>query len=191
MWAIQHWDVEPDILLSAKGIASGMPLSAMVARADVMTWTAGAHGSTYGGNPVALAAMLETIRLLEEGLVANAAIRGEEAISGLRDLIDRYPGMVDDVRGKGLMVGVEFASGEIAEAVQLTAFRRGLLVLEAGDDVVRMCPPLIVSESEVATAVRIFEAAVEEVAGHRRESIEAVHQAAREGLLDEEMESAI
>ena len=191
MWAIQHWDVEPDILLSAKGIASGMPVSAVVARADLMTWTAGAHGSTYGGNPVALAAMLETIALLEEGLVANAAIRGEEAIAGLRDLVDRYPGLVRDVRGKGLMVGVQFASGEIAEAVQLAAFRRGLLVLEAGDDVVRMCPPLIVSEAEVATAVRLFEGAVEEVAGHRRESIEAVHEAAREGLLDEEMESAI
>ncbi len=168
-----------------------MPVSAVVARADVMSWSAGAHGSTYGGNPVALAAMIETIRLLEEGLVANAAIRGEEALAGLRDLVDRYPGMVREVRGKGLMVGVELVSGEVAEAVQLAAFRRGLLVLEAGDDVVRMCPPLMVSEAEVATAVRIFESAVEEVAGHRAEAIEAVHAAAREGLLDEEVESAI
>ncbi len=191
MWAVQHWDVEPDILLTAKGIASGMPVSAMIARADLMSWGPGAHGSTYGGNPVALAALLETVRLLEEGLVANAAIRGEEAIEGLRDLVDRYPGMVHDVRGKGLMIGVQFAAGEIAEAVQMAAFRRGLLVLEAGDDCVRMCPPLVVSEAEVATAVAIFNDAVEEVAVHRAAAIEAVHAAAREGLLDEEVESAI
>ncbi len=191
MWAIQHWDVEPDVVLSAKGIASGMPVSAVVARAEVMSWGPGAHGSTYGGNPVALAAMLETIQLLEEGLVANATIRGEEALRGLGDLVDRYPGMVRDVRGRGLMIGVEFIDGETAEAVQLAAFRRGLLVLEAGDDVVRMCPPLVVSEAEVGTAVALFEAAVEEVAGHRFEAIEAVHRAAREGLLDDEVESAI
>jgi 4-aminobutyrate aminotransferase len=190
MWAIQHWDVEPDILLAAKGIASGMPVSAVVARASVMNWGLGAHGSTFGGNPISLAAMLETIELLENGLVANAAIRGDEAIGGLRDLVDRYPGLVRDVRGKGLMIGVEFSSGAVAEAVQLAAFRRGLLVLEAGDDVIRMSPPLVVSEREVATALRIFQAAVEEVAGHRQEAIEAVHAAALQGLLDEEVEAA-
>ncbi|HYM83068.1 MAG TPA: aminotransferase class III-fold pyridoxal phosphate-dependent enzyme [Candidatus Dormibacteraeota bacterium] len=191
MWAIQHWDAEPDILLAAKGIASGMPVSAVVAKAELMSWGAGTHGSTYGGNRVALAALLESIGLLEDGLVANAAVRGEEAILGLRPLVDRYPGMVRDVRGKGLMIGVQFASGELAEAVQLAAFRRGLLVLEAGDDVVRMSPPLIVSEAEVATAVAIFESAVEEVASHRHEAVAAVHEAAAAGLLDEEVESAI
>ena len=92
MWAIEHWGVEPDILLSAKGIASGMPLGAMVARADLLeSWGVGAHGSTYGGNPVACAAALATMDLLEGGLIANAAARGEQALAGLRPLVDRYP----------------------------------------------------------------------------------------------------
>ena len=191
MWAIQHWGVEPDILLTAKGIASGMPVAGMVARAEVMDWLPGAHGSTYGGNPVALAALLETIRLLEEGLVANAAVRGEEALDELRCLTDRFPGLIREVRGKGLMIGIQFAHPELAEATQMAAFRRGLLVLEAGDDCVRMSPPLTVSAAEIETAVRIFCASVEEVAIDRVGSVQRVHDAAREGLLDEEVESAI
>ena len=145
MWAIEHWGVEPDILLTAKGIASGMPIGAMVAKEEVMSWTPGAHGSTYGGNPVALAALLETIDLLEEGLVVNAAERGEQGLRGLRPLLEHYPGLVRDVRGKGLMIGVELDSKETAEAVQRQAFERGLLVLEAGEDCVRMSPPLVVT----------------------------------------------
>ena len=125
MWAIQHWDVEPDILLTAKGIGSGMPVGAMVAKAEVMSWGPGAHGSTYGGNPVALAALLETIRLLEGGLIANAGIRGRQVLDGLRPLVDRFPGLVKDVRGKGLMIGIQFDSGETADAVQMQAFDRG------------------------------------------------------------------
>ena len=164
MWAIQHWDVEPDVLLVAKGVASGLPLGAMVARADVMTWGAGAHGSTFGGNPVACAAALETIALLEEGLVENAALRGEQALAGLRPLVRRHEKIVRDVRGKGLMIGVQFDSGATAKAVELAAFRRGLLVLEAGEDVVRMSPPLVVSAEQVDAAVRIFGEAVAEVA---------------------------
>lgn len=167
MWAIQHWDVEPDILLTAKGIGSGMPVGAMVARADVMTWGPGAHGSTYGGNPIALAAMLETIRLLEGGLIANAGIRGRQLVDGLRPLVDRHPGLVRDVRGRGLMLGIQFDSGETAEAVQMAAFGRGLLVLEAGDDCVRMSPPLVVTEAEVATAIRLLGESVAEVAERR------------------------
>ena len=113
MWAIEHWGVEPDILLTAKGIASGMPLGAMVARAELLeTWGPGAHGSTYGGNPVACAAALATIELLEGGLIDNAAVRGEQALAGLRPLIDRYDGLVRDVRGKGLMLGVEFDTAD-------------------------------------------------------------------------------
>ena len=149
MWAVQHWDVEPDILLTAKGIGSGMPVGAMIARSDLMTWGPGAHGSTYGGNPVALAALLETIRLLENGLIANAGIRGREIQDALRPLLQRHPALVKDVRGKGLMIGIQFDSGETAEAVQMQAFERGLLVLEAGDDCVRMSPPLVVSQAEV------------------------------------------
>ena len=103
MWAIEHAGVEPDILLSAKGIASGMPLGALVARAEILeAWSTGAHGSTYGGNPVACAAALATIELLEGGLIDNAAARGEQAFAGLRPLIDRYDGLVVDVRGRGL-----------------------------------------------------------------------------------------
>ncbi|HTS14372.1 MAG TPA: aminotransferase class III-fold pyridoxal phosphate-dependent enzyme [Candidatus Sulfotelmatobacter sp.] len=164
MWAIEHWGVEPDVLVAAKGIASGMPISAVVARSELMDWGPGAHGSTYGGNPVACAALIATVKLLEGGLVANAAARGEQALAALRPLVRRHESIVRDVRGKGLMIGVQFDAGATADAVQLAAFRRGLLVLEAGDDVVRMSPALIVDETHVATGVRLFEEAVAEVA---------------------------
>ncbi len=185
MWAIQHWDVEPDILLTAKGIGSGMPVGAMIARDEVMSWGPGAHGSTYGGNPVSLAALMETIRLLEGGLIANAGIRGREIMDGLRPLLDRLPSLVKDVRGKGLMVGIQFDSGETADAVQMQAFDRGLLVLEAGDDCVRMSPPLVVSQSEAATAVRIFSEAVAHVAGNRTADIAEVKHSTRARLATE------
>jgi len=171
MWAIEHWGVEPDILLTAKGIGSGMPVGAMVARAEIMSWGPGAHGSTYGGNPIALAALLETIRLLEGGLIANAAARGNQVQDGLRPLVNRFPGIVKDVRGKGLMIGIQFDSGDTAEAVQMQAFDRGLLVLEAGEDCVRMSPPLVVTEAEADTAVRIFTESVAHVALHRGEDV--------------------
>jgi 4-aminobutyrate aminotransferase len=167
MWAIEHWDVEPDILLTAKGIASGMPLSAMVAPAHILeSWGIGAHGSTYGGNPVACAAALATIELLEGGLIENAAVRGEEAMAGLRDVRGRHPASVLDVRGKGLMIGVEFSSPEFAEEVQYACFERGLLVLECGKQTVRLCPPLVASANDVETAVRIFGEAVAAVEAH-------------------------
>lgn len=183
MWAIEHWDVEPDILLTAKGIGSGMPVGAMIAKSSVMTWGPGAHGSTYGGNPVSLAALLATIKLLEGGLMDNATERGAEIMSALRPLVDRFPGMVKDVRGKGLMIGVQFDSGDTAEAVQMQAFDRGLLVLEAGDDCVRMSPPLVVTEAEAATAVRIFTEAVEHVAIHRADDLAEVSAEVAEGLV--------
>jgi 4-aminobutyrate aminotransferase len=165
MWAIEHWDVEPDIVLIAKGIASGMPIGAMVARAEIMeSWSVGAHGSTYGGNPVACAAALATIDLLEGGLVENAKARGNELLVGLAELAGRFPNAVSDVRGRGLMVGVEFADPKLAEAVQLAAFQRGLLVLECGRQTVRMCPPLIATADDIAIALRIFGEAVAAVA---------------------------
>ena len=164
MWAVEHWGVTPDMVVLAKGIASGLPLGAMVARADLFDWTKGAHGSTYGGNPLACAAALETIRLLEGGLVDNAARMGDRLMGALRErLIGRYP-IAREVRGRGLMIGIAFDSGEHAEAVQEASFQRGLLVLEAGDDVVRMCPALSVAPEQVDTAVTIFEEAVAEVA---------------------------
>jgi 4-aminobutyrate aminotransferase len=164
MWAIEHWGVQPDIVAIAKGIASGMPLGAMVARADLMSWSKGHHGSTFGGNAVSCAAALTTIELLEEGLMDNATQRGEQAMAGLRPLAGDYPDLIRDVRGKGLMIGVQFDSGETAEAVQWACFERGLLVLEAGDDVVRMCPPLVLDAQNVDTGVAIFGEAVAEVA---------------------------
>ena len=185
MWAIQHWDVEPDILLTAKGIGSGMPVGAMIARAEVMSWGPGAHGSTYGGNPVSLAALMETIRLLEGGLIANAGIRGRQVMDGLRPLMDRFPGIVKDVRGKGLMIGIQFDSGETADAVQMQAFDRGLLVLEAGDDCVRMSPPLVVTQAEADTAIRLFTEAVAHVAGHRAEDVAERKAAQRAGYATE------
>jgi 4-aminobutyrate aminotransferase len=164
MWAVEHWNVQPDIVAVAKGIASGMPLGAMIARADLMSWGKGHHGSTFGGNAVSCAAALETIALLQEGLIDNAAERGRQAQDGLRPLIGRHGELVQDVRGKGLMIGIQFDSGETAEAVQWACFERGLLVLEAGDDVVRLCPPLIVDSNDVETCVRIFGEAVAAVA---------------------------
>jgi 4-aminobutyrate aminotransferase len=178
MWAIEHWGVKPDILLTAKGIASGMPLGAMIARADLLeAWGPGAHGSTYGGNPVACTAALTTIDLLEGGLIDNAAARGDQALAGLRPLIDRFDGLVTDVRGKGLMLGVEFDTAEHAEAVQWACFERGLLVLECGKTSVRMSPALIVSEAEMTTALRIFGEAVAAVAGHGDEVLAEVTEA--------------
>jgi 4-aminobutyrate aminotransferase len=168
MWAVEHWGVEPDILLTAKGIGSGMPIAGLVARAELLeSWSAGHHGSTYGGNPVACAAALKTIDLLEGGLTENAAERGLQALNGLRPLRERFPQLVCDVRGKGLMLGVEFETGEHAEEVQWAAFERGLLVLECGRTTVRLCPPLTVSPDEMETAIRIFSEAVATVAGHQ------------------------
>ncbi|MDQ3871907.1 MAG: aminotransferase class III-fold pyridoxal phosphate-dependent enzyme [Chloroflexota bacterium] len=182
MWAVQHWEVEPDILLVGKGIASGLPLGAMIARSELMTWAKGSHGSTFGGNPVSCAAALETIKLLEEGLVENAASRGEQALDALRPLVRRHERIVRDVRGVGLMIGVQFDSGETAETVQWAAFQRGLLVLEAGDDVIRLSPPLVVTEQETTVAVRLFAEAVAEVDSARRA---VLGEARRAGAVNE------
>jgi 4-aminobutyrate aminotransferase len=167
MWAVEHEGIEPDILLSAKGIASGMPIGAMIARAPLMeAWRPGAHGSTFGGNPVACAAALATIELLEAGLVENAAARGDQGLSGLRQVQERFPRLVRDVRGKGLMLGVELDTPDHAEEVQWACFQRGLLVLECGKSSVRMSPPLVITDSEMATGIRLFAEAVGQVAGH-------------------------
>ncbi len=165
MWAIEHAGVEPDIVCSAKGIASGLPLGAFMARAELMRWSPGAHGSTYGGSPVPCAAALATLAVIgSERLLDNAAARGEELLAGLKQLQTRVPWLVEDVRGVGLMIGVELPSAHLAEAVQLACFRRGLLVLEAGDSAVRLSPPLVVTAEQCHTALRLFDEAVEEVA---------------------------
>jgi 4-aminobutyrate aminotransferase len=164
MWAMQHFEAEPDILLMGKGIASGMPLGAMVARDDLMTWEIGAHGSTYGGNPLSCAAALATIDLIEDGLIENAERVGSFLLDGLRDMQARRP-LIKEVRGLGLMIGIEFQDHDTMIVVEQAAFRRGLLVLGAGDDVVRMCPPLVFGTDQAETALEVFEEAVAEAGG--------------------------
>ena len=169
IFACEHWGIEPDILCAAKGIASGMPLGAMIARDEVSTWARGTHGSTFGGNPVACAAALATISLLEEGLVKNAAVVGGFLKDKLTALRSRYS-EISDVRGLGLMIGVEFEhsdashapDGKLRDRVMQKCFEKGLLLLSCGESTLRFCPPLIVTEGQAATAVQLFEAAVAE-----------------------------
>ncbi len=166
-WAIEHWGVEPDIVCIAKGIASGMPLGAMVARKSVMDWPPGAHGNTYGGNPISCAAALATIRLLESGFIENAARMGEHVMDALTEIMPRHPA-IGHVRGKGLMVGVEFvtdrATKEPARALRdrlvHAAFERGLLLLGCGQSAVRIAPPLNIEQNLVDEGLEIFEAAL-------------------------------
>jgi len=165
-WAMEHWGVEPDIVLAGKGIASGLPLGAMIAREDLMTWTTGMHGSTYGGNPLSCAAALVTFELIESELAGNAAKVGSALLDGLQALAARHP-IIEDVRGLGLMIGVEFPDHDVADAVEKASFRRGLLVLGAGDSAVRMSPPLVVRPDQAETALGIFEGACAEVAAAR------------------------
>ena len=164
MWAVQNFGVEPDIVLAGKGIASGMPLGAMIAREDLMTWEIGAHGSTYGGNPLSCAAALASIELIEGGLMDNAAEVGAFLLDGLRRIQDRRP-LIKQVRGLGLMIGIEFEDRETMVRVEEAAFRRGLLVLGAGDSVIRISPPLVFRQDQAEIALPIFEEAVAEVAG--------------------------
>jgi 4-aminobutyrate aminotransferase len=164
MWAAEHFDAVPDILAVAKGIASGMPLGATVARADLMTWPPGAHASTFGGNPVCAAAALTTIALLEEELIANAARMGAFLMYRMRDWPARFP-VVGEVRGLGLMIGVELVHDQrtrekaprLRDQVAQLAFERGLLVLGAGDNTLRLCPPLVVTREQCEFAVETLE----------------------------------
>jgi len=158
-WAIEHAGVEPDMVTIAKGIASGMPLGALVARDSIWTWTRGAHGSTFAGNPVCVAAGLATIRLLEDGLIDNAAAMGERLKSGLERIAGPF-GQVRDVRGTGLMLGVEFDTHAQSAAVERAAFERGLLILECGESTVRFCPPLMVDAAAVDAALDLFDQAL-------------------------------
>jgi 4-aminobutyrate aminotransferase len=161
MWAIEHFGVEPDIVLAGKGIASGMPLGAMIARESLMTWEVGAHGSTYGGNPLACAAALATIELIEDGLMDNARDVGAFLLDGLRG-IQRRRASIRDVRGIGLMIGVEFVDHGTMVAVEHASFRRGLLALGCGESVIRVAPPLVLTSAQAQTALEVFEEAVAE-----------------------------
>jgi 4-aminobutyrate aminotransferase len=169
MFASEHWGIDPDIICAAKGIASGMPLGAMIARADISTWPRSAHGSTFGGNPVSCAAALATIELLEEGLVENAAAVGAILKEQLTALKSRHA-EIGDVRGLGLMIGVDFEKTDGSHApeaqkrdrVMQRCFEKGLLLLSCGESTLRFCPPLIVTAEQTKTAVEIFDAAITE-----------------------------
>jgi 4-aminobutyrate aminotransferase len=164
MWACEHSGVVPDILLTAKGIASGMPLGATISRAEIMNWPPGAHASTFGGNPVSIAAALATIELLEDKYVRNAERKGRHLMESLQDWPARHP-LVGDVRGQGLMVGIElvkdrttkeYATEERNRLVQL-AFEKGLLVLGCGLSTLRLMPPLMIRRAQIDIAVGILD----------------------------------
>jgi 4-aminobutyrate aminotransferase len=168
-WAVDYAGVEPDIICTAKGIASGMPLSAMIARASVMDWKPGAHASTFGGNPVCIAASLTTLRLLEEKYMANAKRVGEFIMKRTADWTRRFK-IVGEVRGRGLMIGIEFVrdqktkdrAPELRNKIVQLAFRKGLLVLGSGDTTLRFCPPLVIDEEQAEFAVRTLEECIRE-----------------------------
>ncbi|MCU1235606.1 MAG: 4-aminobutyrate aminotransferase [Candidatus Solibacter sp.] len=170
MFAADHFGVVPDILTVAKGIASGLPLGATVARADLMTWPPGAHASTFGGNPVACAAALVTIELLQRELVDHAAQMGAYLMDRLRQWPARFP-IVGDVRGLGLMLGIELVrdqatkekAGTLRDRVVDLAFARGLLILGAGDNTLRLCPPLIITRDQCDFALDTLEACLQQV----------------------------
>ena len=172
MCAMEHFGVVPDIIALAKGIASGMPLGAMIARSDIMVWEAGSHASTFGGNPLSCSAALATIELLEEELIENATVQGEVLVARLQEL-QKSMECIGDVRGKGLMVGIELvknreskerASDWRNETIQ-KAFQKGLLLLGCGENVIRFCPALTVTADEIEVCLSIFEETLREVTG--------------------------
>jgi 4-aminobutyrate aminotransferase len=170
MMAIEHWGVVPDIIALAKGIASGMPLGATVSQSEVMDWVPGSHASTFGGNPISCRVALITIELLEKGLIKNAARVGSYLLGKLKDLQKRFF-LMGDVRGKGLMIGIELVKDRqtkekaIAERNRIirACFERGLLILGAGENVIRFSPPLIITQREADTALTIFEEVLKRV----------------------------
>ena len=163
MFAIEHWGVIPDMITIAKGIASGMPIGALVARAELMSWETGAHASTFGGNPVACEAAITTIRLLEEGLIENAKKMGEYLRKELYEIAKKYT-VIGDVRGKGLMVGCEIVKSQstkekapkLRDKIIHRCFERGLLLLGCGKNSIRFAPPLIVGREEIELALQIL-----------------------------------
>jgi 4-aminobutyrate aminotransferase len=162
LFAVQHWNVEPDIVCLAKGIASGMPLGAMIAKDEVMDWPSGSHASTFGGNPVSCRAALATLELLEGGYTANAAERGEQLRQGLLKLQRQWP-EVGEVRGLGLMTAMDVLQPDrqtpdpiLRDQIVQTAFQHGLLLLGCGESAVRFCPPLCITAEQVDTALRLL-----------------------------------
>ena len=169
-WAVDYAGVEPDILCTAKGIASGMPLSAIITKASVMDWKPGAHASTFGGNPVCIAASLATLGLIERGYMANAARMGEFIKRQTANWPERHK-IVGEVRGRGLMIGIEFVrdqktkerAPDLRNRIVQMAFHKGLLVLGSGDTTLRLCPPLMIDEAQAEFAVRTLDGIITEI----------------------------
>jgi len=168
MFALDHHPgVKADIMCLAKGLGSGMPIGACVARADIMDWHKGAHASTFGGNPVALTAALKTIELLQGGLVDNSRDVGAYLEAGLNKLKDKYD-CIGDVRGLGMMLGVEFVTDkqsltpapELRDAIEMACYQRGLIILGCGTNSIRWSPPLILAREHVDVALEIFDEAI-------------------------------
>jgi 4-aminobutyrate aminotransferase len=163
-WAIEHTGVQPDIVTIAKGIASGMPLGICMSRAEIMDWVPGSHASTFGGNPICIAAAVATMDILEREGIKNAAVVGEKMLERLRPWIAKHP-TVGDVRGRGLMIGIEIVKdkqsrtpvGPMRDKIVDLAFERGLLMLGCGETTLRLCPPLILNQHEADIALDILE----------------------------------
>lgn len=162
--ALEHFGVKADITCLAKGIASGLPLSALVAKDGIMRWPPGSHASTFGGNPLACRAAVETMRLLQGGIIQNAKEQGDFLLEGLRALMEKFP-VIGDVRGLGLMIGVELVKDrgtkerhpKLRDEVETQCFKRGLLILGCGQNTVRVCPPLVIDRTQAEAFLRIFE----------------------------------
>lgn len=175
MFASDHFDLKADVVNIAKGIASGLPLGVTCARAEIMSWPPGAHASTFGGNPVSCAAANATITLLKASLVANAAVVGAHLLDGLRELQNKHS-LIGDVRGKGLMIGVELVRDRQTKeravdernALVQAMFRRGVLILGAGRNAVRLAPPLVLTQAQADSVIKVMDAALTEVATARR-----------------------
>jgi len=169
-WAVDYAGVEPDIICTAKGIASGMPLSAIITKASVMNWKPGAHASTFGGNPVCISAALATLGLIEGSYMANAARMGEFIKQQTANWPERHK-IVGEVRGRGLMIGIEFVrdqktkekAPDLRNRVVQMAFHKGLLVLGSGDTTLRLCPPLVIDEEQATFAVRTLDGILSEI----------------------------
>jgi 4-aminobutyrate aminotransferase len=169
-WAIEHWNVEPDIVCTAKGIASGLPLGGILARESVMDWETGAHGNTYGGNPLSCSAGLATLNLIGNGLMKNAAEMGDYLLDALAEIQARHPS-IGQVRGKGLMIGMEFVSDretrepapELREQIVENAFKRGLLTMGCGESTIRFAPALNITRNLVDESLLIIEDAITDV----------------------------
>jgi 4-aminobutyrate aminotransferase len=172
MWACEHAGVEPDVVCAAKGLASGMPLGAIIAKESVMKWQRGSHGSTFGGNPVACAAAVKTLELVEREYMGNAARMGEHMLARLRKMQDKFP-QIGDVRGTGLFIGVEFVldrqtkapAAALVDKIVQGAFTRGLLLLSCGDSTIRLAPPLLIDAHDIDVGLDIFEAMIAEATG--------------------------